>query len=88
MNPRIWLYIFSSFLLTFAAGIAYLDRTSGNPPAPLGESKKLFAIIAAILALKLSGCITLDVSTRLPDGTKIRAGTNGSGATIEVSREF
>lgn len=79
-------------VLSLAAGcaavVAYLDRSSGEPPLSTGSAKTVVAVVAIALALALSGCITVDTSFRLPSGTRIRAGTNGTGGSIEVSREF
>jgi uncharacterized membrane protein YjjP (DUF1212 family) len=84
-----WVSLFAFSVGTAAtAVVAYLDRSSGQPPQSTAPAKLVAAIVAIALALAVAGCVTFDVSTRLPSGTKIRAKTNGTGASIELSREF
>lgn len=89
LTPAGWIALIAfSFGSALNAGLAYLDRGNGQPPQSAVPGKIMAAVVAIALAFALSGCLTLDVSTRLPSGTKIRAGTNGTGASIELTREF
>lgn len=89
MTPAAWIrLLIMSFAAGFASVVAYLDRSSGQPPSisTLGKIVATIAILAAIFLF--TSCAAFDVSTRLTDGTKIRVGTHGAGASIELTREF
>lgn len=89
LTPAGWIALIAfSFGSALNAGLAYLDRSNGQPPQSAVPGKIMVAVVAIALAFALAGCITLDVSTRLPSGATIRAGTDGRAATLSLNREF
>lgn len=91
LTPASWIALIAfSFGSALNAGLAYLDRTNGQPPsndfAKIG--KTIAAVVAIALAFALAGCVALDASARLPSGATLRAGSDGKTVTLSLSGKY